>query len=1211
MNHLNKRVLWILAGLMFSTVVQAATCTSRANGRWGSSGTWSCGKVPASTDTIVLAAPFTVTLDARYTTSSLTVNAGAILADAGNTLTLTGALTNNGTISGGGNMDVTGAAAVISGSGTYSDTRLYTSGSALQIAAGAVLNFSGSSRLYAGRNDAGKTVAASVLTINGTINSTIDAANTTFLRIYADSTVIGATGVINAGVSAADFSSKTAKVTNNGSVSLKSIKQKSATNAWTQGANSSLTVTATSTVGVLTASATGNTVTYTSPAVPISPLNKTYYNLAGTGVVCPHGFTVTGSNPCVTKAGAGFVTSSPTSCTNLTGVGTRAWTNPGNAQAADTVHSIAGNVVKNTTTNYLKCTGFDFAAIPVGAAISGITVYVTRKTDGGTIRDAFVYLVKAGTLSTTLNGATTTNYTKADVAEMHGGMTSLWGTSWQDSDFKLSTFGVAFAAKNTSTKSNTNRSVSVDFIQVRVDYAATSVDHVAISAANIGSTCTLSNVTITPHTAAHGAPTGGGGAVKLSTSSGKGDWSIVSGTGSLSNGTANDGRATYTYAAGETSATLGLMHTSSGSITLGVSDNATGASLTANTTAAELSNTILFAGGGFTVANAAGTAVSNMDQVAGTTSPLYYLKATSASCGNAFNNVAKSVDIAFECLDPTTCQSPAVTINAYNAAGTAVTSSTVLSTGLPNGSDPATANTYKAVSLNFNANSLAPFTLSYPDVGRITLYLRYTPSSIISESIPFVVKPAGFVLSNIKRVRDNFANPGAADATGAGFVKSGEAFSVRVTAVNTQGGATPNYGHEVTPEHVKLSNALVSPAGGHNIAIACADAASATACDMTGVQFPTFGAFTGGVAVGNNFAWDEVGVITVTPHVGDSDYLGVGEVVGTTSGNIGRFTLAKFALQNPLLDNRTDICDAGLLISDEVTPCPAYTYMGEQMDASFILVPTSLHGVPSQNYQNSITAANNYAKLDPTIFANLNLAAIDLTTPGYLTSRISNAGMPVVTCGTTPCFSQPGGAGSQAQAEITVPFTISRGASPDGVYDAVDIGIAPLDSDGAAVESDIGTVCNNPAVSDCYDLDTDAVAGNDHALLGQAAFRYGRSRIVNAYGSELLALSLPVFIEYWDGTAYVASVDDHITALTLALSNYQLNLNAAKTTLTNPVISTGQGVLGLSAPGMGGNGSVDIDLASPAYLPLPGRARATFGVYGGNPVFIYRGRRGR
>jgi MSHA biogenesis protein MshQ len=919
----------------------------------------------------------------------------------------------------------------------------------------------------------------------------------------------------------------------------------------------------------------------------------------------------------VIKAGAGSVTSSPTSCVNLTGVGTVAWSNPGNATASDTVYATAGNVVKNVTSNYLKCTGFNFAAVPVGATISGITVFVTRKTSGGTIRDAFVYLIKAGTISTALNGATTTNYTTADVAEVHGSMTNLWGTTWTDTDLKLSTFGVAYAAKNTSTTSNTNRTVSVDFIQMRVDYAATSTDHVSVSAANVGSTCTISNVTVVPHTAAHAAPTGGGGTLRLTTSDNKGDWSIVSGAGTLNNGTANDGLATYTYATGETAVTLGLMHTSAGTITIGVVDNTTGTSLIVKTPAGELANSIAFAGGGFTVTNSAGVAVSDMTQVSGTTSPVYYLKATSASCGNAFNNVAKSVDIAFECLDPLTCQSPVVTINAYNTAGTAMATTTALSVGLPNGSDPATATSYKAISLNFNTNSLAPFTFSYPDVGSITLYLRYTPSSIISEIIPFVVKPAGFVLSNIKRVRDNFANPGAANATGTGFVKSGEAFAATVTAINSQGAATPNYGHEVTPEQVKLSTTLISPAGGNNIAITCADPASATACDVTGVEFPTFGAFSAGVATGTNFAWNEVGVIALTPHVGDSDYLGTGEVIGTTSGNIGRFTLAKFALQNALLDNRTDICNNGLLISDGVTPCPLFTYMGEEIDASFTLVPVSMDGVPSQNYQYSATAANNYAKLDPSVFANLNMAAVDTATaatPAYLSARISNAGMPVVTCATTPCFAQPGGAGSQAQADINVPFMLTRGASADGVYTAVGIGIAPLDSDGAAVEAVAAAgpgSCNNTTVAACYNLDTNATAGNDHALIGTTEFRYGRSRVFSAYGSELLGLSLPITVEYWDGTSYVTSIDDSISSLAIDLGNYQLNLTAGKTTVILPVITNGIGQLGLSAPGTGGNGSVDLTVGSPNYLPLSGNGRATFGVYGGNNVFIYRGRRGR
>jgi len=142
--------------------------------------------------------------------------------------------------------------------------------------------------------------------------------------------------------------------------------------------------------------------------------------------------------------------------------------------------------------------------------------------------------------------------------------------------------------------------------------------------------------------------------------------------------------------------------------------------------------------------------------------------------------------------------------------------------------------------------------------------------------------------------------------------------------------------------------------------------------------------------------------------VGDANYLGTGNVTGTTSGNVGRFSLGKFALQNVAFDDRADLCQGGLLVSDGVTPCaPAFTYMGEQIDANFTLVPNSLNDVAVQNYVDSAIAANDFAKLDPSTFANLNLAAVDSVTAGgpyYLTARISNAAMPVVTCATSPCF---------------------------------------------------------------------------------------------------------------------------------------------------------------------------------------------------------------
>jgi MSHA biogenesis protein MshQ len=267
----------------------------------------------------------------------------------------------------------------------------------------------------------------------------------------------------------------------------------------------------------------------------------------------------------------------------------------------------------------------------------------------------------------------------------------------------------------------------------------------------------------------------------------------------------------------------------------------------------------------------------------------------------------------------------------------------------------------------------------------------------------------------------------------------------------------------------------------------------------------------------------------------------------------------------------------------------------------------SLNNIAVQNYIGQ-NAAGDFAKLDPTIFANLNLAAVDrstASTPFYLSSRIVNASMPIPTCVTTPCFTVLGG---QAVADITLPMSFSRNAAPDGDYPITKIGIAPLDADGAPVDS-VGTTgagtCNNTTVAACYDLNTiDATAVNNRALVATTHFRYGITNITNGYGSELLGLSLPINLQYWNGSTYVSSADDVGTIIAIALSNYQLPLTSGSTiaTLTQPTLGVGQ--VNLSAPGAGKNGSVDVTVTSPAYLPSAG-GRATFGVYRNNNSIIY------
>jgi len=462
-----------MATMLLAGQAGAAVCTSQATGNWGTVATWNCGRVPLSTDTVVLASPFTVILNNDYTTAGLTINAGATLRDTGGrVLTVTGDIVNNGTFTSNndGIIASTGANAVISGTGTFADTaRLYTSGAAPTVAAGSTLNFTGDAQFRVGRDPNGNTVSTSVLTINGTLNATgqTGGTNNQFLRLYSANTIVGSSGVITTNnTGTIEFRNTGSTLTNNGTVTVGNITRNNGSGPWVNGANSSLTVlNSFSPSIVLNASATGNTVTYIAPATPVTPSGNIYYNLGGTGVTCPHTYTVMGTNPCTAPPGSGFVISSPSTC--ATGPGTIPWTNPMNAIATDNVYATAA-LAGGSTSNYLNCTGFNFSGIPAGATITGITVNIERKASRNRrARDALVYLIKGGVVNTAFNGATATQYTTTDVIAPHGGMTSLWGTTWLVTDVQAVNFGVAYAV--TSSRGLT---VSVDHVQVRIDYSS-------------------------------------------------------------------------------------------------------------------------------------------------------------------------------------------------------------------------------------------------------------------------------------------------------------------------------------------------------------------------------------------------------------------------------------------------------------------------------------------------------------------------------------------------------------------------------------------------------------------------------------------------------------------------------------------------------------------------------------------------------------------
>lgn len=712
--------------------------------------------------------------------------------------------------------------------------------------------------------------------------------------------------------------------------------------------------------------------------------------------------------------------------------------------------------------------------------------------------------------------------------------------------------------------------------------ATSTFDHFMLSHGGTGVNCQAENVTFTAHDTSHALTTlSSGTIITLSTSTNHGDWSLVSGTGALT----NNGNGSATYVSGvESGFVLALKDTFAETVNINAASGAVTERSGTASADSPFDENLVFAPSGFRFVDA-----SNVEtiatQVAGQNSVNYYLQAirtdtrTGACVGVFASGQDVAINLAFECNNPTTCRAGQQLNLTNNSATSAIQANN-------NGA----ALSYASKTMRFGADSKAAFTFNYTDVGQVTLHARYniplgsggaSSNDMLGSSNPFVVKPDHFVLSGIQQTAaPNLANPAAVDANGTKFVKAGESFSVTVTAVNANGTATPNYGKEISPEGVKLASALVGGLGlTHNPVLN---------------NSTSFGAFTNGVATGTTFSWDEAGIITLTPSVGDSDYLGAGDVTGTASNNVGRFYPNNFAMTLPSLNNRSDLATC---------VAPAFSYMAEPFLANFTLTAQGVSGATLQNY------AGSFAKLDLATPASFSFGAVNGAT--NLTTRLD------LSAASTGAWGTPA-AGS---ADVSATLAIQRAAAPDGPFPLLDIGIAPQDSDGVAL------------LPGALDLDVDGSGSNDHAKLARTDVRFGRLRLYNAHGSELLALPVPFKAQYYNGSGFVTNSADSCTQVavpdstngglvfpagqSLVANDTTASINGAA--VGNGTFASGDGGLILTKPLSGHFGYVNLTITAPAYLqynwnntPTGGnyfddnpQARATFGKFRNANEFIY------
>lgn len=652
------------------------------------------------------------------------------------------------------------------------------------------------------------------------------------------------------------------------------------------------------------------------------------------------------------------------------------------------------------------------------------------------------------------------------------------------------------------------------------------------------------------------------GNVMLTTQSGRGTWSLLSGAGTLVDATPDDGLATYQFVPAD-----------GGQTTFGLSYQAGISPVDVDVYQIDdpsirdddSEGPLEFGPSGFTVTTATlpnppPNPISSPipTQTAGSPFPVYLTAygqtPTDPQCGVIENYTGNhTLQFWMDHLNPT----PGVLNASIN--------------GLSVGSTEAAA---VGQNLTFTLGQAA-VTAKYKDVGSIRLLMKdpaALPGIIRGATNPFVVMPANLTISRIETLA-GVANPGATTAVGPAFVAAGATFRVEVEARDSEGSLTPGYGTESPPEGLRIvSTVLVLPGGGRNGSSGAGTLGGATTFTATG---------TPGRLRNSSVQFDEVGVIRLLASVADGDYLGAGPVGETPSGNVGRFYPAQFSLV------------AGSSIT---AACGTYTYMNQpNLGVGYRIEARETGGGRTWNYDSALLGANAVAALTTT--AENNDAGIDLGT------RLSNIVGPWVL---------------GAVDVNTSSATFARAPAPDGPYDTLAFGVRTTDplNNTALIDADM----NATTTGDCLST------GNCNAVtIGTTTLmRYGRLMVKPAFGPENRNLAVAIESQFFNGALFERNALDTCTTYMetqASLAGYGGNLAAGETTVIAPALATAL-VTGesnpatpllLSAPGIGNDGTVELSLDAPAYLESDWsgtgsedpRGTARFGRYRGNDRVIF------
>ncbi len=521
----------------------------------------------------------------------------------------------------------------------------------------------------------------------------------------------------------------------------------------------------------------------------------------------------------------------------------------------------------------------------------------------------------------------------------------------------------------------------------------------------------------------------------------------------------------YTFAGGETSVVLGLIKTTPATLNINVTD---GSATEVSGSAEDLD--LIFVDTAFKfysddVADTIGTQISakGSDQAPGAATLTIRAIQTDADTGRC------------EALLAGGPQNIGLAYQCNNPMSCALNNHLTLNGVNLLGSNSGDALSYTDVALNFGANGTATFVMAYADAGQISLHAQAdlaVDSSTVTvqgNSNDFVVRPAGLCVTS----SDANASCNIPYADCSVLRRVDDSFPLTISARAWGGASQSNTqfcANPLTPNFVfasvPLSHELVAPSPGSDGSISLNSASIASGGSVTVSQ-----------------SVSEVGAFTFNAGA-INDYLGAADadIAQSNSATLGRFIPAQFSIQDPSLTESNG----------------SYSYLMQPFGVSYKIYAQDSGGGLTTNYK------DNFAKIGNDASHLRYDALLGLVPSVFDENRIVAAGTAI---------SWTNGVG-----DTTAQLQIQRLALEAPLVNLT-VGVRVDDNEGG-YDLDTSNI----------DLDTDLNSvletASDHVELGVTNQRFARLYADDVWGPESAGLSVPLQVQYWNGSAWVLSAGD-------------------------------------------------------------------------------------